>query len=158
MRAGGTSPDLSSSPPAPFQRSGFFFLPVFAQLEYYYSILSGSARNWGNQLRSSCLTALTWKAQLEPVDYHLLLNRKNGRTWTCLWGEFLGSVHLKLRQQWGGGKKWMNFRSSKSVPGGFFKGGQDWWRPETSSSTKPCFYIYIYQSGMWGQVSHGKTS
>lgn len=52
--------------------------PVFAQLEYYYSILSGSARNCGNQQRSSCLTGSTWK--LEPVNYYLLVNRKKGRT------------------------------------------------------------------------------
>lgn len=65
----------------PFQRGSsavsknlFFSPPVFAQLEYFYSILSGSARNCGNQLRSSCLTASTWK--LEPVDYYLLLNSK----------------------------------------------------------------------------------
>lgn len=31
------------------------FSAVFEQLEYCYSILSGSARNCGNQLGSSCL-------------------------------------------------------------------------------------------------------
>lgn len=156
-------PDISSYSLAPFLRS-CLFSAVFEQLEYCYSILSGSARNCGNQLRCSRLQVWPGAAQTCIPGWRIIrcYLTEEGRNWVGLYGncEFLARIHPKLRRQWCE----KPLKNSQSVTGRLFAGGQGWFLVSSAASQLEaletlislCRPTFVCQSKMWGKYPMGK--